>query len=321
MAPKVFVSHASEDKKRFVIDFATKLYAKGIKAWVDRWEILPGDSLVDKIFEEGIGQAQAVIVVVSEHSVNKPWVREELNAGVVRQINGASKLIPVVIGDVENSHIPESLKTTAWERVKDLNNYDAELERIVAAIYNHREGPTLGTPPGYAQSGLETVPGLNPVDSLILKLCCELAIEKGHREFPLQPQAILEAAEVMNVHPDQIVESVQILDGRGYLDAIISDGENVESLSVTERGFEKYASTYVRDYRVLVKLVGLQILNHDKYNSHDIADVLGKPLPIVEHVLNQFKNRRYIDFYDLLGGPMVIHSVSPELKRWLLQQS
>ena len=85
MNPKVFVSHAGEDKERFVLDFATKLRSKGIDAWVDKWEMYPGDSLVDKIFEEGIKNAQAVIVVLSKYSVDKPWVREELNASAVRR--------------------------------------------------------------------------------------------------------------------------------------------------------------------------------------------------------------------------------------------
>ncbi len=52
--PKVFVSHASEDKDRFVLDFAARLRAKGIDAWVDKWEMHAGDKLIDKIFEEGI---------------------------------------------------------------------------------------------------------------------------------------------------------------------------------------------------------------------------------------------------------------------------
>ena len=48
--PKVFISHASEDKDLFVIPFSKKLLENGIDAWVDKWEMLPGDSLVDKIF-------------------------------------------------------------------------------------------------------------------------------------------------------------------------------------------------------------------------------------------------------------------------------
>src|ERR671939_1221098 len=151
MNPKVFVSHASEDKERFVLGFATKLRAKGIDAWLDKWEILPGDSLIDKLFEEGVKNAQAVIVVVSKFSVNKPWVREELNAAMVRKINGMSKLIPVVIDDCQ---VPEALQTTVWERVKDLNSYNGELESIVSAIFEHREKPPIGAPPAYTHSAV-----------------------------------------------------------------------------------------------------------------------------------------------------------------------
>jgi hypothetical protein len=51
---KVFICHASEDKERFVLDFAKKLRANGVDAWIDKWEIELGDNLVDKVFEEGI---------------------------------------------------------------------------------------------------------------------------------------------------------------------------------------------------------------------------------------------------------------------------
>jgi hypothetical protein len=118
MNPKVFVSHASEDKERFVVEFASRLRGKGIDAWLDKWEILPGDSLMDKIFEEGIKGAQAIIVVVSEYSVSKPWVKEELNAAIVKKINGISRLIPVVIDDCD---MPVALQSTVWVRIEDVN--------------------------------------------------------------------------------------------------------------------------------------------------------------------------------------------------------
>ena len=52
--PRPFISHAHADKERFVLEFARRLRSKGIDAWVDSWEMLPGDSLVDKIFNEGL---------------------------------------------------------------------------------------------------------------------------------------------------------------------------------------------------------------------------------------------------------------------------
>src|SRR4051812_30771655 len=86
VAPKVLVSHASEDTQRFVLPFAERLRANGIDAWLDIWEINPGDSLIKKIFEDGLKNAQAMIVVLSRYSINKPWVREELDAGMVKKI-------------------------------------------------------------------------------------------------------------------------------------------------------------------------------------------------------------------------------------------
>ncbi len=177
--PRVFVSHASEDKEQFVRGFATRLREKGIEAWVDEWEIMPGDSLVDKIFEEGVGNAQAMIVVVSDNSVSKPWVREELNAGVVRRINNQSKLIPVVIGKVTKEEIPESLKAIVWERIADVNSYDAELDRIVRTVYGYREKPPVGKPPAYTQYSIDSLPGLTELDTLVLKICCEDLIQNS----------------------------------------------------------------------------------------------------------------------------------------------
>ena len=57
--PRVFISHGSEDKDRFVLGFATQLLARGIDAWVDKWEIALGDCLVQRIFSIGIAGADA----------------------------------------------------------------------------------------------------------------------------------------------------------------------------------------------------------------------------------------------------------------------
>jgi|GEM_PF-2012996 len=139
--PKVFISHASEDKERFVEGFAIKLREKGIDAWLDKWEILPGDSVVEKIFKEGIGNAQAVIIVLSEFSVQKPWVRKELDTSLIRHINDQIRLIPVVIGPCQ---VPFSLKDILYIKVKDLHSYDEELQRLVKAVYGIQDKPPLG---------------------------------------------------------------------------------------------------------------------------------------------------------------------------------
>jgi hypothetical protein len=45
--------------------------------WLDKWAIRPGDSLVTKLFDEGLATVDAVIAVVSQHSAGKPRVRAD----------------------------------------------------------------------------------------------------------------------------------------------------------------------------------------------------------------------------------------------------
>ena len=51
--PETFLSHASEDKSDFVEPLARELHKQGVRAWLDKWEIRPGDSLVRRLFDEG----------------------------------------------------------------------------------------------------------------------------------------------------------------------------------------------------------------------------------------------------------------------------
>src|SRR6266436_5382036 len=205
--PKVFVSHASEDKDRFVRAFATKLREKGIEAWVDEWEIYPGDSLVQKIYEAGIGAAHAVLIVLSRNSVNKPWVKDELDISVIRKIEEGMRIIPVVLDDCT---IPTALRATLHVRIPDLNNFDAQLNSVVDTLYGRSKKPALGSAPAYIQNPIEQIPGLSRVDSLLLKMVGDKAIENGHR-FAINTQEMLSLAALQDISPYQFYESLAIL--------------------------------------------------------------------------------------------------------------
>lgn len=119
-----------------------RLRANGVDAWLDQWEMKPGDSLVDKIFEEGLKDARAVIIVLSSISVQKPWVREELNASVVSRISRGTKLIPVVIDECE---VPESLQSTVWQKIDSLVDYSESFQRILSAIFDVTDKPAMAS--------------------------------------------------------------------------------------------------------------------------------------------------------------------------------
>jgi hypothetical protein len=318
-SPRVFVSYASEDNDRFVLGFATKLRSeRGLDAFLATWEIVPGDSLVRRIFDEGIGQAEAVIVVISEYSINKPWVRKELDVSTVKQIEDGIKLVPVVIGDVDKHQIPTSLRDTRWIRVTNLDEYDAELSQIVDAVYGRRERPPLGQQPEYTRADLGVVPGLRSSDSQILKLCCEMEMQHGERKASLVGATVFEEAERVDLHEELAAKSIKLLDGRGYLKAIYTIGSSAPfRVTVTDLGFDKYASTFLPGYEALLRSVGLEIVNHDAQRSSTIAQSLDTPQVIVEHILALFEARGWIGIRQETAPWMDISNVSPELERWL----
>jgi hypothetical protein len=312
MNPKVFVCHASEDKDRFVLDFASKLRAKGIDAWVDKWEIYPGDSLVDKIFEEGIKNASAIIVVLSRYSIAKRWVREELNASVVKKIEKGTRLIPVLIDDCE---VPESLKSTVWERISDTSKYDAELNRIVMAIYGQHEKPELGPRPKYAETILDTIPGLTKLDTLVLKIACETAIRIGCGS--MNAETMRGEVQSRGIPNEEFKESLDILDGRGYLRGERNQRNEVVFFTITPFGFGEYAIAFIPDYSRILEKTAYLIVNENLSNSLSISTALNQPKLIVTYALRSLGTEGLIRFSESTVGDVYISHVSPELRRRL----
>jgi TIR domain len=106
----VFVSHASQDK-RIASRVAMGLKAFDYDTWYDDWELLPGDSIIDRI-EVAISQTDVLLVLLSKSSVGSKWVRRELSAGLARQLSGKGVMvIPVVVEDCE---IPDMLANTKY---------------------------------------------------------------------------------------------------------------------------------------------------------------------------------------------------------------
>lgn len=312
MNPKVFISHASEDKERFVSEFATKLRKKGIDAWLDKWEMLPGDSLIGKIFDEGIKNAQAIIIILSKNSINKPWVREELNAGMVKKIESGTKLIPVIIDECD---VPQCLKTTLWERINDLNNYQESFNKIINSIIGHVDKPSLGELPRYVNTTVIELPNLTKIDSIIFKVACETAI-KNDSGYGIITEGIEKIITEYDIHKSDLNETLDILDRRGFIDATKVLSGEIPIFSITTFGMNQYISYYYKDFNRVMDLVKYNIVN-DKIGNIELAQKINEPRVIVEHAYNILEQHGLIQFHRSMGGGIAIYNVSPELKRML----
>lgn len=158
---KIFVSYSHEDSE-FVERLATSLLNAGEDIWLDKWEITGGDSLIKKIFEEGLSNAAAFIVVISQESVKSKWVRQELDVATVSMINGLTKIIPIIIGDAE---IPVALRALLWIDMR--NNFGEGVQKIINSVHGITDKPKQPPRESIASTLAENVAGLSKAASTV----------------------------------------------------------------------------------------------------------------------------------------------------------
>ena len=313
-APKVFLSHASEDKDRFVLDFARQLRENGVDVWVDQWEMKPGDSLVSKIFEEGLKNARAVIIVLSTVSVLKPWVREELNASVVNRISRGTKLIPVVIDDCD---VPESLRSTVWQKVNSLEDYSQSLQRVLSAIFDVSDKPALGKPPARFSGSVPLIAGLTRVDDLVLREIARLQIEQNDGLVTFDQIC---AEPILTEIPQQeLLDSLEIL-GQKYLIKIsYLLSAPMSHVVLTDFGFQQFAEAYVSDYNEVVARIAALLVNENVCQNEELAARIERPVGFVDFVLSLMESNDHIKVTKFIGGQSHVFQISPSLKRAMQQ--
>ena len=93
---RVFISYSRKDEW-FADKLEGALSKRGVGVWIDKKEILVGDSLIQRI-REGINTAQYICAVISKNSINSKWVQEELDLAMNQQIeDGKVRVLPIVI--------------------------------------------------------------------------------------------------------------------------------------------------------------------------------------------------------------------------------
>src|SRR5689334_903451 len=95
----VFLSHNSVDKP-WVAKLKATLEANGIRVWLDKDEIRPGDLFVDAL-ERGIEESDCVALVVSPEAMKSGWVKEEYSRAMGLAVAGKLRLIPLILRNAD----------------------------------------------------------------------------------------------------------------------------------------------------------------------------------------------------------------------------
>ena len=94
----VFLSYNNKDRAE-VKEIARQLKERGMKPWLDEWEIRPGLSWQDAL-EKQIDQIHAAAVFVGKEGIG-PWQHMEMNAYLRKFVRRGSPVIPVLLKDAQ----------------------------------------------------------------------------------------------------------------------------------------------------------------------------------------------------------------------------
>lgn len=123
----IFISYSHSDKD-FVDRLASQLVRNRTYVWLDRWELNVGDSIIARI-QEAISSASALLVILSNASVQSEWCKKEMNAGLLRELDERQVVVLPVL--LENCSIPLFLRDKLYADFR--TNFDDGLRAILEA--------------------------------------------------------------------------------------------------------------------------------------------------------------------------------------------
>lgn len=141
--PNIFLSHCSEDKG--VIDsIAQKLlnHFGQCEIFYDAWSMQPGDNFLDGM-EKGLKDCEYFFLFMSQTSINKPMVRLEWHAALLKHLKGDTRFVPVRMDNISS---PALLTSTLY-----IDMYNRGINQTVEDIALIAKGASTYNPAAIPQ--------------------------------------------------------------------------------------------------------------------------------------------------------------------------
>ena len=161
--PRVFLCYTSSDTK-LAESIATLLQENGIDTWWDKWCIAAGDSLREKI-DEGLSECTHFLVLLTPHSIDKPWVNQEMDAGLVLKLKNECRFLPVR-HNLPASDLPPLLAGMYSPEITT----NEDITQLINDIYGVARSPAHGTAPKSVEQAQELQTGYSPAATVIAGL-------------------------------------------------------------------------------------------------------------------------------------------------------
>jgi hypothetical protein len=293
-SPRAFVSHSHADKQA-AEELARALRARGVDAWLDKWEINPGDSLVQKIFEEGLNNCAVFLILLSPESIQSKWVKHELDAALIQKIDGITRVIPVI---VRPCTIPVALRTLLWLDLA--GDPSRAAQRIADVAYGRTARPPIGAPSG-PQKTLQIKSLSDYASALALTIAPALLDEPTPSGFDGET-----LAKRLNLGPDQVNDAVDELKSLGLVKVHTYLGTHPFNFGIVEPTYalalhlkEPPALSYSPEADIVTVAAAIAALQHSAGEA--IAERTGLPASRINHAVAYLADYGHIKLLRSIG--------------------
>jgi hypothetical protein len=311
--PRAFISHNQADK--LTAEAVTRqLRAKGVDAWFDKFEIAPGDSLTQKIFNEGVKDCGLFVVLLSPESVQSKWVQHELDVALIARIEQTTRIVPVVVRPCE---IPQALKSLLR---LDLS---AGLDRVVTDLADVAHGRWPDRKPPVIPAALEhsADPEISDYAWAIATKLLPLLLEDGAPGW-YRTDGFIEGLEIT---PQQLedamdeLEKAQLIRFSGHFGS--GDPYNFGNLQPTINLAVRMAQAGRLDFDLVedLKTVVAAVAAGESLSAAELKERTGLSVTRLHLAINLVEGHHIANVVRGICGEYAFYQVdaTPETRRWL----
>lgn len=264
--PKIYLAHATEDKG-VVRPLAKEFMTNGIDVWFDEWEIRPGDSLRQKM-EEGLLEMTHFVVILTPTSLLKPWVAVEMDAGIIKKIDGKGAFVPLLVG-VEHTQLPLILRTMFCPKFDPLD--PGQVKTFVDFLHGVSKKPALGPLPKYMETSFKEP---NLWSKGAIEICRQfiLSSKNAMRNDPIKTKEQL--IKDTGLSEEDVRISILELKDAGYLLESNVDGYFAPECAMFTEFDEKFKNFNPKNDAIVVANRMIEG-NSDVFNTEFLAIELG----------------------------------------------
>lgn len=156
------------------------------------------------------------------------------------------------------------------------------------------------------------LPGLTWPQTCVLKAVCDGAMTLWDRRLTVSQ--IEEPLALLGISRDAILDTLDALVACGYLFADDAPGNVDVVLQLTSKALDEYVYRFVPGHTAIVHRIRTLVCRMPHANAVGIAEALGQPDLLVEHVLMRDEQAGLLRL-SVNGYSVVVREVKPQLRR------